>query len=161
MLQSKKFVVVILVIAIAAIIASLVYAMMVRKNAGQSGTKDENKDQIQIVKKEVDKAKAPEKFPSDIPIEAGAVITQNYNATAPDGRFQATRVFETKKTLAENLTIYKDYLEEDNWKVASTVNLENYKMVFGSKGKAQLQVSIDQNSESKVKTVSISYTELP
>ena len=161
MLESKKFVVVVLFIGIAAIIGSLVYAMIVHKSVINQNVVDENKEQIQIVKKEVDKAKSPEKFPSNIPIESGAVITQNYNATAPDGRFQATRVFQTTKSLAENLTIYKKYLEDNDWKVASTVNLDNYKMIFGTKGNSQLQVSIDQNSESKDKTVNISYTELP
>lgn len=115
----------------------------------------------QIVKKDLAPEVAPERFPANIPIENGAKITQNYNATAPDGRFQATRAFETSLTLAQNLTLYKDFLLKDGWKIETNLDMENYKMVLGTKGNAQLQVSIDNNAAIGMKTVNISYTESP
>jgi hypothetical protein len=102
----------------------------------------------------------PEKFPTNIPIEAGAKIVQNYNATAGGGRFQATRVFETGKTLNENLKIYQDFMKADGWAIQSTVNQANYKMLFASKGDSYLQVSMNDNQVNKTKTVNISYSEV-
>ncbi len=115
---------------------------------------------IGVVKKNVDVNQIPVKFPTDIPIEAGAKITQNYNATAPDGRFQATRVFETKATLADNLTLYKAYLVKAGYKIQSMIDQPTLKMVYGTKDNGNLQVSIDENSQSHIKTVNISYTEM-
>ncbi len=111
-------------------------------------------------KTEVDSSEAPEKFPSDIPIEAGARITQNYNATTADGRFQATREFESTKTLAENLTLYRNYMTSEGWEVRSTVDQENYKMLFGVKDNTNLQISMDFNSELETRRVTIFFTEV-
>lgn len=119
------------------------------------------KEKKEIVKKDVAPDVVPERFPANIPIESGAKITQNYNATAPDGRFQATRVFATSLTLAQNLKIYRDFLVKDGWKIETTLDMENYKMILGSKANAQLQVSIDNNAAIGLKTVNISYTESP
>jgi hypothetical protein len=61
--------------------------------------------------------------------------------------------------LADNLTLYKEYLAKAGYKLQSTVDQPTYKMVSGTKGNASLQVSIDENSQFKTKTVNISYTE--
>ncbi len=158
--QFKKiffgFIAVILLI----VVISLLMMFVVKKK--QPTTVQTQTSQNNLVKKQdVDVNKNPEKFPADIPIESGAKITQNYNATAQDGRFQATRVFETKKTLDENLTIYKNYLSKAGYKVQSTVDQNNYKMIFGTKDEASLQISIDNNTAFNIKTVSINYTETP
>lgn len=116
---------------------------------------------LEIVKTTVAPDQAPEGFPANIPIEEGAKILQNYNATAPDGRFQATRVFQTSLTLVQNLNLYRDFLNKDGWKIETTLDLENYKMILGSKANAQLQISIDNNAAIGMKTVNISFTESP
>lgn len=124
-------------------------------------TQKEEAPPKELVKKDVEPGKLPDKFPSGIPMEQGATITQNYNATAPDGRFQATRVFETKKTLEENITIYKNYLEEAGYSIDSTLDRPEYKMVFGRKGRISLQVSVNQNVKTGIRTVSIEFAEQP
>lgn len=137
----------------------------VSKTPTQSVNNQTNSQQSEnkkaIVKKDLAPEVAPERFPSNIPIENGAKITQNYNATAPDGRFQATRAFETTLTLAQNLALYKDFLVKDGWKIETSLDMENYKMILGSKANAQLQISIDNNATIGMKTVNISYTESP
>lgn len=102
--------------------------------------------------------KFPDQFPKDVPIEQAATVTQNYNATSSDGVFQATRVFETNKSLAENLKTYQVYFASNGYKVLATVDQENYKMILGSKDGEQIQVSMNQNTITKVKTVDISYS---
>lgn len=111
-------------------------------------------------KKTVDSSKLPDKFPADIPSEQGAQILTNYNGSTPDGSTQATRSFVTAKTLAENLKIYTDYMKAKGWAVKATVNDETSKMVMGTKGDQQLQVTMSENSSSKEKTVTISLTQL-
>lgn len=111
------------------------------------------------LKSDVPTEKLPEKFPTNIPIEAGAKITQNYNTTSPDGSIQATRVFETKATLAENLALYKRYLSNNGYEIRSTIDQISYKMVIGANDDGTVQVSINQNSVTNIKTVSINYTQ--
>lgn len=117
---------------------------------------------VSVVKtQQVPETQLPEKFPINLPLEDGAVITQNYNATAEDGRFQATRAFETKKSLVENLNLYSKYLKANGWTIDSTVDQPTYKVVSGSKGIQALQISISENAVNQARTVSISMTELP
>lgn len=103
--------------------------------------------------------KAPDKFPKDIPGESGAKVTQNYNVSTPDGRYQATRVFESNKSLIENFSIYKNYLTSNGYNIQSTVDQTSYKMIFGIKGDKSLQVTMDESTGVNIKTVNISYIE--
>ena len=97
-----------------AIVAVLILAFVLYKFVGNNRQSSELKTpETAVVKKmDVDFSKLPEKFPTNIPIESGAKITQNYNATTPEGEFQATRSFVTTKTLAENIKIYSNILDE-------------------------------------------------
>lgn len=112
-----------------------------------------------VTKKDVPTNEVPDKFPKDIPVEADAKITQNYNATSVDGTFQATRVFETKKTLDANFKIYQDYLKNNNWKIESTVNQPEYKMLYASSGASTIQIAMNDNKVAKVSTIDISYAD--
>lgn len=144
------------------IVVILVIALLLATHKSDNLTSTSTQPTVsgsRIAVTEVDKAQFPEKFPKDVPIEEGAQIVQNFNATTADGRFQATRVFKTKKSLADNLSIYRNFLTDSGFKVESTINKPNYKMVRGTKGNTALQASIDENSKSGIKTVSISYIE--
>ncbi len=154
----KKMLVGLIVIIALAIGATLVISIFKKDDAPQTAPVVESPIKE---KKEVPVDKLPDKFPAGLPIETGATISQNYNASTKDGRFQATRVFETKATLAENYALYTKWLKDNGWTLGSTVDTDTYKMVSGSKTKQELQISIDENSATKVKTVSMSLTELP
>lgn len=113
---------------------------------------------LNVTKTEVPKNQAPQGFPADIPIEKGATITQNYNATADNGLVQATRTFITKQTLDQNFTIYSNYLKNAGWSITNTLNLSTTKVLSAKKGDANLQITISTNSITKVNTVDISYS---
>ncbi len=153
----KVLVVLIMIVALAAAV-TVVMTFFMKKDKAENPRSEEVRQEI--TKTEVEANKDPEKFPTGIPIESGAKITQNYNATAADGRFQATKVFETNRTLAQNLTTYQEYMRSNGWEIQSTVDEENYKMVFGTKEGETLQVSIDNNLAQNIKSVNISYTEI-
>ncbi len=120
--------------------------------------KTEKSPELKVDKQEVDAAKLPDRFPSSLPLEPGAMIIQNYNATAANGMYQATRAFVTSKTLAENFRVYGDYLKKDGWTMVNTVNQENFKVLSAAKGKESLQVTMNEYSSNHRKTVEISYT---
>lgn len=160
--ESHKTVFVLLGIVVLAVIlvVVLMFASKQKQQPVATNEKPAAQQKEAIVKTEVDPAKTPEKFPLDVPIEAGAKITQNYNATAVDGRFQATRTFETAKSLDANLKIYTDFLKANGWKIQATVDQPTFKMVMGTKDQSQLQISMSENSVSKTKTVDISLTDI-
>lgn len=121
----------------------------------------EHKEKAAIEKVDLKSNILPKGLPENLPLEKNARITQNFTATAKDGTFQATRGYETAKTLSENLSVYTKYLQDNGWDVSSTINNANYKKVSGSKGMSNLQVSMSENIGKKVKTVTIFLTELP
>ncbi len=125
-----------------------------------NGKKDQqiSERQLNVRKEEVKKDQLPKDFPANLPIEEGATITQNYNATSADGTFQATRVFETKKSLDENYKIYQNYLQANGWKIQADLKQDNYQMLLGVKEGSSLQVSINKNSVNGISTVDISYS---
>ena len=113
-----------------------------------------------VNKTEISKTRFPDKFPTNIPIEANALITENYYATSQEGYYQATRSFESTQSLAVNLVTYTKFLQDDGWSVKSTLDKPTYKSVSGSKGLHKLQISISENKIASTNTVSISLTEL-
>lgn len=148
-----------LLVVVAALLALLFVAYQMSTKSRDAQPAAANPQLAEVEKVNVDYSQAPEKFPADIPIEPGAQITQNYNATSPDGRFQATRTFVTEAALATNLRLYTEYLTNNGWEIKATTDNPTYKMVMGAKGNQSIQVSIDENKVTKIKTVSISYTE--
>lgn len=108
----------------------------------------------------VDFSQNPSNFPTNIPIEEGAKIVQNYNATTPTGLFSATRVFETNKSLADNYQLYKQFMESNGWEITSSVDQTNFKMLFSRKKGEELRVTMSTNSKYETKTVNITYTEV-
>lgn len=155
----KKILVGLIMIIAFAIGLTMIIALFIGDSERHSSKQSTPKTLAEKTK--VAESQLPDKFPADLPIEANAEITQNYNASTEDGRFQATRTFETKKTLSENLSIYRQYLNNNGWAVESTVDEPTYKKISGSKGIQVLQISLSENANTRVKTVSISLTELP
>ncbi|TSD02174.1 MAG: hypothetical protein Athens071424_177 [Parcubacteria group bacterium Athens0714_24] len=146
----------IMAVLIMAMVAGLwVYQTKIKKPQAQQP----QKPQITINQVPVDKA--PEKFPDDIPIEAGARILQNYNASSPDGRFQATRVFESAQTLDENLAIYKNYFTKNGWTITNEIKDQpNIRYISAAKDKTRAQATIRENATTKIVSVDVSVTYL-
>ncbi len=153
----KKYLVALLMILGAAMAITLIAWILVKVN--DKGSSKRAPEQLELT--DLKQNRLPEKFPSNIPLENNANITQNFNAVTPEGLFQATRAFVTAKSLEENLRIYTDYMDKNEWQIQNTINEPNLKMVQGNKGKARLQITIgESSSDPKVRTVTISYNEL-
>lgn len=111
--------------------------------------------------KEVPKDKLPEKLPTNLPTEVGAKITQNYSSTNATGDFQATRAYESKKTMAENKKIYTDFFAKDGWKVVAFLDESDYKVMTAIKGDLQMQLSLRQGISAQVVEVEQTITATP
>lgn len=147
------------VVMVAALLALLFVAIQLSKNpvSKEADQQEEAAKPAEI--EQVSQDTLPNKFPEDLPSEPGAKITQNFNATESDGRYNATRQFETKNSLAANLTLYTNYLKKNDWEILATLDQPNLKMVMGQKGKQQLQASFAVDPTTNTNLVTLSLTE--
>ena len=99
-----------------------------------------------IIKKDLAADEVPARFPAEVPIEQGAQITQNYEADPPDGTHQATRVFESAKTVAQNYKFYSDFLTKNEWEIQTTLEDSNFAGLSAAKNGTNLLVTISKNS---------------
>ncbi len=155
-MHSKKLLWVFAVIGGLAVLVMLVALVWLKQQ--DSGT-DVKPAELKLEKQDVPTTRLPDKLPADIPQEPGAKVTQNYTATTNDGRLQSTRVFETAKTLDENVKIYTDYLKKNGWTIGAGADLKDVKAISASKGDLALQITIAQNNVNQIKTVNISLTQ--
>lgn len=109
-----------------------------------------------IIKTEIDRNQAPTGFPKELPIESGAVIVQNYEAQAPTGQHQATRVFESKKTVAQNYKLYLDYLTKNGWQIKAKTESPALSSIFAVKADGFLTINISKNAITNSVTVDLS-----
>ncbi len=105
----------------------------------------------------------PENFPSNIPIEMGATITQNYNATTADGKIQATRAFASKKTVDYNFEFYKNFINDpqNGWTYLNEVNDLIHGALFASGSGGILSINISAGSAPGTSMVVISFLSGP
>ncbi len=104
----------------------------------------------------------PEKFPISVPMESGAKIVGNYNATSADGKIQATRTFESEKSVDDNFALYKSYVmdRQNGWTYLNEVNdpaNAGHKAIFASGANGILNINISAGSVSGTSVVDISF----
>ncbi len=135
----------------------------VRNPVGKSDKeKKEHKNLVAVTQKDVDASRLPDGMPQDIPLEVGAKVLQNYNATTPDGRFQANRMFQTKLGLQENREIYVNYFKSKGWKISAEVSRPTNVVISAVKGAGEfITVTVDENAIAKIRTVDIVYFVAP
>lgn len=155
----KGLVGLIVLIAAAVVITMVIYPFYKNRKGSQDA---QTAEKTELKKEIVDKSKLPSKLPTNVPVEANSEVLENYNLQNLDGQSQATRSFESNKTLEQNLAIYKDYMTKNNWSGIAVLDQDALKVISGSKGNQKLQVSISKSPKPPtVSIVSISITELP
>lgn len=138
-------------------LALLAYYFLFVFGGRQGGS---NKAKVVFTKNDVNLGQDPDGFPAGIPIEAGVKVLQNYNATTSDGRTQATKVLETKRTSTENSKIYTEYAKSAGWKVLSQDIKPDSMVLYATKDDNRLQIFMTKDNTSNVNTLSISVTSL-
>jgi hypothetical protein len=102
--------IIIILVCILSIFLYLYYKNSAHKKEAEAGIEVKVLTNIEPIKREFGTS-TPEGFPVDIPIEKDAKVTQSYSLDYT-GQKQLTFVFESKKTVKENYTLYKDFLKK-------------------------------------------------
>lgn len=152
--MSKKVILVIILIVLLAVVILVVTGMNKATPAPQpvkSSQTNVTTAPAPVKLTEVDKTKLPDRFPADVPIEAGATITLNYNAVNAKGLFQASREFVSKKSMADNFTLYQKALTASGWTITSAMDQPNQKIILATKGANNLNIRIYTDPTGQVK----------
>jgi hypothetical protein len=154
-MESKKSLWLLLIVGVLLVAVVVLVTLKPKKETAQ-----ENKNtQPKLVHNDIEPNKVPEKIPTDFPFEAGATIAENYVLKSETTDAQATRKFQTKKTLAENYKIYEDYFKKNGWTITATLDQPTIKSITAVKGKLQANLSMSENTETKARTVDVSITD--
>jgi hypothetical protein len=110
--------------------------------------------------------KLPDKFPKDFPIEARAKVISNtkyntINSVSGDTKSdqsQSTREFLSKKTIEENYSIYKNYLNTNKWVLKDSFYQPTMAVISAEKGNLSLFISINKDSTTGQALVGIRIT---
>ncbi|TSA45498.1 hypothetical protein D4R52_02335 [bacterium] len=150
----KKSTIVIIILVAAVLVLAFVFSngTLFNKKAGETGKKGPEVKRTDLAKDAV-----PAGFPAEIPIEQGAKIVTNFQATNTEGKLQGTRVFESQKTVAQNYKIYTDFAANYAWKVMGKSESENLSSLLLAKDTAQLTINISKNTITGVVTVELNY----
>ena len=154
-LVSKKLVGVFLIIGLLVVIVAIIGSLVGRRQARDDQDEGQNLTQATTIRREVDENKLPDRFPTNFPQESGAKILQNDTQAGEAGRFQATRRYETAKTLAENYKIFQTYFQQNGWKVTASVDEATFKSITATKGDLSIKVALNDNALTKTKTVDL------
>lgn len=103
----------------------------------------------------------PKGMPSDLPLESGAKILNNFNATAPNGQVQGTRTYLSAKAMQTNYDIYRTYLTSHKWTIVTEVKDPQHPdivSVFARNTKGTISVSVQKNNVTATgSTVSVTF----
>ncbi len=138
-----------IVVVVVVILGVLMLTGSLKRNSLQTGSPSPTPKQT-IVINTVPLSQLPSGLPAGLPLEAGATITQNYTTTNPNGLPLAVREFISKKTLAENLTIYKTSLTDAGWTISNVVNDPTIKIIEAKKGAVSVRILIHTNDKNQV-----------
>jgi hypothetical protein len=162
--SSKKVLWFFLAIGIIAIvvilIAGLVYRNRTPGNGGLAGT-NQPAPKLDVQQTKVPNDKLPDKFPASLPIEQNAKVIDNFNSTASNGNFQATRQYESAKSPADNYKTFEAFFKKDGWTTLSAANTATDRNITVQKDKTIIQALFFTNTVSKASVAKISVTILP
>lgn len=113
-----------------------------------------------VDKKDISAAVVPKGFPEKLVTESGAKILQNYEATASDGRIQSTRVITTSKPLADAVSSYQKFFEDDMWLSVSTTKPDTNTITIVMRKNDSILLIVGKNDASTLeRTVELTLTE--
>jgi hypothetical protein len=150
---SKKMIVVFAVIGAIAVLA-MVLAVVLRKDSAPPLTQEVN-PVANFKKEEIPPSQFPRQFPTDLPIEEGAIVVENFATTFENGTFQATRSYKSKNSPATNYRTFTDFFRTGDWEILLTSDTAAKKIITAKRGQTTVQAmfytSVDNAKDSIVK----------
>ena len=145
---SKKFILLLLSIGVAAVIIVFLVALLNKQFPGFYGKHG-------YVHKEVTSGQLPQRFPAYLPIESQATTSSNFNSLGEDGTLLASRTYASSVTPDQNYKKFTDYFQNNGWKITASSTTGATKSVTAQQGDTTIQVlsyiSIDAAKQSTVK----------
>jgi hypothetical protein len=88
----------------------------------------------------------PGAMPYGLFLEPEAKILQLYT-TNKNSEEQITLQYRSERTIAENFTLFKDYLKKNKWEIVNIVNRKEFTSISAKKPGRFLSISINSNQE--------------
>lgn len=147
---------------IIAIVAVVVVAGLVWLGNSQFGKKPQLEDDLQktvpearVIKQDAQTTLSA--FPAGFPVEEGAQNTDSYKyIPASSLEQQSTLDYVSKKSLADNARIFRDYLSKSGFAISNRVEEPDLVFYYATKGAEDLSIKIKISQEQEV-SVSASY----
>lgn len=79
-------------------------------------------------------------FPKDLLLEPSAELVQSYELTG-SGASQPVVIYNSAKSLADNIAAYKNYLSSNGWRIAADGSVSNPAFLYAAKDGFQEQVN--------------------
>lgn len=103
--------------------------------------------------------KPPADFPTSIPLEQGADVTQSYSL-GYTGKKQLTIVFSSTKTVKQNYDLYADFLKNDGWDGVNTYESATVSSMYAKKQGKEMNVTISAGAPSATSKSQVSISVL-
>jgi hypothetical protein len=152
-MSKKIWVIILLVVVVVGVVLVLKYktpAKPVASTANQTQTNQQggSTPPVSVKVNNVATSTAPSGFPSDVPLEPGATITNNFNAVNASGQNQSTREFISARSESDNFAYYQKVLKDAGWTVTSATNdaARAQMLIFATKGTNNLNIRIYKDS---------------
>lgn len=156
--QNQLFKLLVLVV----VLFCLLYVAVMLSNQSKernNNSPDQAKAELPVKTNALPEDKLPDSFPTDFPVEEGAVVKENSISKSDTGATQSTREFVSKKTTTENINLYTSYLRNSDWEIVNQANESNYKLVRAKKGYQTIQISVKEDGLTGESIVTVSLTE--
>ncbi len=151
-LNKKKKIVVTVIVLLLAIVAVL-YAFDINPFSRQNGEIDKNPPIVS----DFSEGKMSDLIPSNLPIEDGAKVVQNYQAEFPDGRSpEGTFQYISKESMANLVSIYSQYFLDNEWGIKNILSEEKSIVFITEKDLSMMNVSISKTTIEDEFSVTIS-----
>lgn len=157
-MKNQKYSIAIILVIVLVVIA-VAWFITGKNNTKQSQEQPNNQAASRFQTRSVDSAKLPANLPADLPLEKDARIVGNHEvADAESGTVQSDRSYATRKTLAENFTIYKSYLDKNGWEILTILDQPDYKMLSAKDAVGRLDIMFNYRTGTPDNLVSVYYT---
>ena len=98
--------------------------------------------------------KAPEDFPTNIPLEAGVTMNQSYSLDYP-GQKQLTAVFVSRETVKKNYDLYREFFKKEGWMISSQYESETLSSLYALKKNNEMNVTVSSSEAGTQVSVSV------
>lgn len=153
----KRTKVILIILAVCVVAVSVWIGLIVAKKKPTTSTTTPTprpvyKPQKNVDIKQIDTNQFPKDLSQDLPIESGAQVVKNYEATSGvDG--QSTRTYVSSMSMEEIEKTYSDYFKVNNWTLYPTFKAKNNWGISAKKDTNLINVALTPRSDGKVLVV--------